>query len=309
MINENLPATPSKQRQRVMLITGMSGAGLSTALKALEDVGYEAVDNLRLNLVPELIRVAASEKARPLAIAIDSRNANFSVDELLTLQQTLSDRDNLDAKLMFLTCSIESLQKRFTSTRRRHPLAIDRPLTDGIRAERLMVEKLQDAADLVIDTSDLTIHELRRLVVEHFRPDKAVGLTLFVMSFSYGRGVPREADLVFDARFLKNPHYNPKLRPLTGQDPEIAKYIQTDPDYEPFRANLMKLLLPLLPRYQKEGKSYLTLALGCTGGRHRSVLLAEELATELVKNGYIVTIKHRELTRPPATDLKPQAET
>ncbi len=291
-------------RRRIVLITGMSGAGLSTALKALEDAGFEAVDNLRLKLVPELVKEEDTKELRPLAVAIDTRNVNFSVDEILRIREELAARSDLDVNLLFLECSNESLQHRFTSTRRRHPLAIDRPLTDGIKTEREMIESLRDAADLVIDTSSMTIHDLRRLVVEHYRPDKAPGLTLFVMSFSYGRGVPREADLALDARFLKNPHYVPKLRPLSGQDTDVAAYIQLDPDYEPFMESLTNLLLPLLPRYQQEGKSYLTIAVGCTGGRHRSVLVAEQLATNLASHGYIVGIGHRDMNKTTGSETR-----
>ena len=280
----------------LVLLTGMSGAGLSTALKAFEDLGYEAVDNLRLGLIPALLADGGSDKA--LAVAVDTRNPNFSVDELLHAYQDLAARPDLAVKLVFLESSDETLQQRFTETRRRHPLAIDRPVTDGIRRERELLWRLRDAADQMIDTSLLSVHDLRRIIVGHFRLDAAPGLTLFVTSFSYRHGVPREADLVFDARFLKNPHWDVKLRPLTGQTAEVAAYIQRDPDYAAFIQNLAQLLVPLLPRFQSEGKSYLTIAVGCTGGRHRSVLVAEELATLLAANGYIVGIGHRDLDRP-----------
>ncbi len=287
----------SLPRRRVVLITGLSGAGLSTSLKALEDAGYEAVDNLRLSLVPHLVNENAGQDRRPLAIAIDTRNAAFSAGAVLHIRESLAQRDDLEVFLLYLECSNESLQHRFTATRRRHPLAVDRPLTDGIKTEREMLEAIRDEADLTIDTSDLTIHDLRRLVVEHYRFDKTPGLTLFVMSFSYGRGIPREADLVLDARFLRNPHYVQKLRPLSGQNTEVARYIQNDPDYEPFLENTTNLLVPLLPRFQKEGKSYLTIAVGCTGGRHRSVLVAEQLATNIAGHGYIVGIGHRDILK------------
>lgn len=274
----------------------MSGAGLSTALKSFEDLGYEAVDNLRLGLVPALIEDSA-RAGRALAVAIDTRNANFSVDDLLRMDESLSAMPELDVKLLFLDCSDEALQQRFSETRRRHPLAIDRPVTDGIKREREMLWRLRDGADHVIDTSLLSLHELRRQIVGHYRTDNAVGLTLFITSFSYRHGVPREADLVFDARFLVNPHWNDKLRQLTGRDEAVATYIRRDPDYAAFTDNIIRLMLPLLPRYQQEGKSYLTLAIGCTGGRHRSVFIAEELSTLLAVHGYIVGVGHRDLDR------------
>ena len=189
------------------------------------------------------------------------------------------------------------MQRRFTETRRRHPLAIDRPVTDGIKREREMLWRLRDGADHVIDTSLLSLHDLRRHIVGHYRPDDSVGLTIFLTSFSYRHGVPREADLVFDARFLANPHWDPKLRPLTGRDEAVAEYIRRDPDYAAFTDNIIRLMLPLLPRYQQEGKSYLTLAIGCTGGRHRSVFIAEELTTLLAAHGFVTGIVHRDLDR------------
>ena len=283
-------------KRRVVLLTGMSGAGLSTALKAFEDLGYEAVDNLRLGLIPALIEDNAAAN-RPLAVAVDTRNANFAVDDLLRITENLTQNPVLDVKLVFLESSDETLQRRFTETRRRHPLAVDRPVTDGIKREREMLWRLRDTADHVIDTSLLSIHDLRRQIVGHFRIDNQSGLTLFITSFSYRHGVPREADLVFDARFLANPHWEVKLRPLTGKDAHVAEYIRQDPDYEAFIDHLSGLLLPLLPRYQQEGKSYLTIAVGCTGGRHRSVFVTEQLATILASHGYIVGIGHRDLDR------------
>jgi UPF0042 nucleotide-binding protein len=246
--------------------------------------------------VPALI-ADDSVADRPLAVAVDTRNATFTVEDLLTTVRALTARPELGVKLVFLECSDEALQRRFTETRRRHPLAIDRPVTDGIRREREMMWPLRNEADHVIDTSLLSIHDLRRLIVGHFRIDSAIGLTLFITSFSYRHGVPREADLVFDARFLANPHWEAKLRPLTGKDEEVAKYIQRDPDYAGFVAHMTALLVPLLPRYQQEGKSYLTIAVGCTGGRHRSVFIAEQLANILAANGYITGVGPRDLDR------------
>lgn len=285
-----------KQENTLVLITGMSGAGLSTSLKVFEDLGYEAVDNLRLGFVPELVE--RSEGRISLAVSIDTRNANFSVDEFLRIYHLLGQRPNLQVKLVYLECSDEALQRRFTETRRRHPLAVDRPVTDGIKRERDMLWRLRDEADQVIDSSNLSIHDLRRIIAGHYRLNNESGLSLFVTSFSYRLGIPREADLVFDVRFLLNPHWDPQLRGMTGQDREVAAYIEKDKDYQSFITHLVELILPLLPRYQLEGKSYLTIAIGCTGGRHRSVLVAEQLATILAGKGYIVGIGHRDMDRP-----------
>ena len=278
----------------VILVTGLSGAGLSTALKVLEDIGYEAVDNLRLGLIPDLVDFPEANK--PLAVAVDSRNAHFSADKFIEVLDTLRAREDIVAKLLFLECSDEALLHRFTATRRRHPLALDRPVLDGIEAERELMGRLHEAADHVIDTSVLTVHDLRRLIAGHYRLNKEAGLSVFVTSFSYREGVPREADMVFDVRFLDNPFWDPKLRPLDGRNPAVATYIQKDKDYQSFMDHLVGLLRPLLPRYQLEGKSYLTIAVGCTGGRHRSVFIAEQLATILAGSGYIVGIGHRDLT-------------
>ncbi len=286
--------TPAKRR--IILVSGMSGAGMSTALNIFEDLGYEAVDNLRLGLVPALIDDATTAK-RNLAVAIDTRNASFTVDDLLRVDHELAKRPDLQVSLLFLDCSNETLQQRFTETRRRHPLATGRPVTDGISAERELLRGLKNEADLVIDTSEISIHDLRRLITGHFRPEPTQSLTLFVMSFSYRHGVPREADLVFDARFLANPHWDPALRPATGREESVADYIRKDPDFTAFMKHLADLLLPLLPRYQQEGKSYLTIAVGCSGGRHRSVMVAEELGIMLKAGGYEVNIGHRDLDR------------
>lgn len=285
-------------RRRVVILSGMSGAGLSTALKVFEDLGYEAVDNLRLSLIPALIN-DVEISTRHLAIAIDTRNANFAVDDLLKVEAALRRRADLQASLLFLECSDDTLQQRFTETRRRHPLAFDRPVTDGIRREREMLWALKNEADHVLDTSQITIHELRRQIIGHYRFDHALGLTLFVTSFSYRHGVPREADLVFDVRFLANPHWDTALRPLTGREEKVAAYIRRDPDFQSFMDHLTQLLLPLMPRYQHEGKSYMTIAIGCTGGRHRSVFVAEELVTILAAHDFIVGVAHRDLDRTP----------
>lgn len=282
------------RRRPVQIITGMSGAGLSSALRVFEDLGYEAVDNLRLGLVPVLLD---GQDSHPLAIAVDTRNANFSVDAIARVYELLRGQDDLDPNLIFLECTDDRLQKRYTKTRRRHPLVQDGAVVDGIKRERELLKPLLEDADLVIDTTDLTTHDLRRLIAGHFPVDNKAGLSLFVTSFSYRYGLPREADLVFDVRFLRDPHNEKALRELTGQNPAVEAFIKGDEEYQDFMDKLLGLLLPLLPRYQQEGKSYLTIAIGCIGGSHRSVMITEQLATILASKGYIVGIGHRDIDK------------
>ncbi|MFD1624599.1 RNase adapter RapZ [Azospirillum griseum] len=281
---------------RIVLVTGLSGAGMSVALKALEDLGYEAVDNLRLSLVPALLQ-QADPRRRPLALVIDSRTRDFSAQSFLDEVTALRATTDLDVRLVFLDCGDEVLQRRFTETRRRHPLAEDRTVPDGIARERTLLHPLKEQADVTIDTTQLSIHDLRRILSGHFQRDAQAALQVFVTSFSFRLGLPREADLVFDVRFLTNPHYDPALRPLTGLDPAVAARVAGDGDFPAFFEHLTGLLRPLLPRYVQEGKSYLTIAIGCTGGKHRSVFVAERLAAWLKELGVRVNLNHRELSR------------
>jgi UPF0042 nucleotide-binding protein len=282
----------SSARLPLILVTGLSGAGHSTALRALEDLGYEAVDNLPLAFLntPEGFD-------RPMAIAVDSRTRGFTAEALLERIKRLRAEPRLKVTLVFLTCADEVLQRRFTETRRRHPLAQDRPVADGIRQERLLLEGLSAAADLVIDSSDLAIADLKRLMQGHFALDRRANLAIGVTSFSYRHGLPREADLVFDVRFLANPHYQATFRDLTGRDPAVGSYIEADPAFPRFFDDLTAMLLPLLPGFEREGKSYLTMAVGCTGGRHRSVFVAERLAAWLTAQGRPVSLRHRDIAR------------
>ena len=286
-------------RRRVVLVTGLSGAGRSTALNVLEDLGYEVVDNLPLAHADSVLDSApeAGQPAGPIALGIDIRTRNFAVGPFLELFERLKGDRRNRAELLFLTCDEEALARRFSETRRRHPLAQDRPLADGLTAERRLVMPLRAAAEPVIDTTALAPGELRQILEGHFRPEAVAGMSIVVMSFSYRRGLPRAADMVIDTRFLTNPHYDRELRPLTGMDPRVAAYVRADPDFEAFYARLKDMLLPLVPRYESEGKSYLTVAFGCTGGRHRSVALAEALAGELRALGRDVTLAHRDVAR------------
>ncbi len=295
--NSPAPDGGARPRVRLTLITGLSGAGRTLSLKALEDVGYEAIDNLPLSLIESLLYPLTQQRGgseRAIAIAVDFRQRNFSAKAFDQATAPLAARDDIDLNVVFLDCDNEVLARRFTETRRRHPLGEDRPVMDGITRERQLLAPIKDRADLLIDTSNLTVGELRALVGGHFRLADAPSLAVSVLSFSYRQGLPREADLVFDVRFLANPHYVDELRPLTGRDPGVGAYVAADPACEPFLASLSQMLETLLPLYQREGKSYLTVAIGCTGGRHRSVYSAEELTRRLTAAGHEVQVRHRD---------------
>ena len=287
------PAHANPRGADVVVVTGMSGAGKSLTLKWLEDLGYEAVDNLPLSLLGPLLR--GGEPGRPLAIGIDIRTRDFGAQSMMAELDRLHEETKVPLFLLFVDSDDEVLGRRFTETRRRHPLAVDRPLLDGISHERILVSPLKSRADLVIDTSSLPPAELRRVLAGHFQREAKAPLLLFVTSFSYRRGLPREADLVFDVRFLDNPHYQPALRPQSGKDEEVAAFIADDAGFAPFFDGLTALICPLLPRFTAEGKSYLTIAIGCTGGRHRSVYVAEKLAAWLREQGQQVDLRHRDL--------------
>ena len=280
----------------VVIVTGMSGAGRSTALKALEDLGYEAVDNLPLSLLSSLLS-PGNGGGRALAIGVDARTRDFGGAPFIEQLEALTTREDLHVRLLFLDCDSEVLQRRFSETRRRHPVTPDRRVTDGITGERRLLGPLRDRADEVIDTTDMAIGDLKRRLDSNYALDEAPGLAIFIMSFAYRRGLPHEADLVFDARFLKNPHYEEELRALTGQDAPIGEFIDRDPDFASYFGNLTRLLEPLLPRFSAEGKSYLTIGVGCTGGKHRSVYIAEKLKDWLTEQGERVIISHRDLNR------------
>ena len=277
----------------------MSGAGRTTALKVLEDLGYEAVDNLPLGLFDKLLATPgdAAAETRPLAIGIDSRTRAFDADAIV---ERLADlrAEGVEITLVFLDCSGTELTRRFSETRRRHPLALDRPAADGIAREREIVAPLRRAADIVIDTSDYAPRDLRRALAGRFARAGVDPLTLTILSFGFARGLPRDADLVFDMRFLANPHWDPMLRPLTGDDAAVAAYVAADPAFAPAFDAIADLLLLLLPRYGAEGKSYLTVAFGCTGGRHRSVFVAGRMAARLAAAGWTGSVVHRDKTSP-----------
>ncbi len=280
---------------RVVIVTGMSGAGKTQTLKALEDFGFEAVDNLPLSLLPSLIR-PEDVATRSLALGIDIRTRDFGFSPFVLAVERLRANPSIRIDIVFLDCDDDILTRRYTESRRRHPLAMDRPLIDGINRERELVADIRARPDcVVIDTSKLAIAEFRRILAMRLGLEADKGLVVFVTSFAYRNGLPREADLVFDVRFLSNPFYVDALKTLTGKDPDVAAYVAMDPAWPPFFAGLKSLLEPLLPRFAAEGKSYLTLAIGCTGGQHRSVFAAEKLTQWLKTLVGRVEIRHREL--------------
>lgn len=288
-----------QQARRILIVTGMSGAGKSTALKALEDLGYEAVDNMPVGLLSRLLAVTddnpTHDADRPLAVGIDARTRAFNAQRIVEQLKELESAVAMEAVVVFLDCAGDELARRFSETRRRHPIAQDRPVKDGIAHEREMLAPLRRWAQVVLDTTDDSVHQLRHRLSQLFALSRSARLTLTLMSFGFARGVPRDADMVFDMRFLRNPHWDEALRPMTGLDPPVGDYIAADPAYQDAYARILDLLQLLLPRYQLEGKAYLTIAFGCTGGKHRSVYLAEQAALTLRAAGYDLTVNHRDL--------------
>lgn len=279
---------------RILLVTGISGAGKSVTLKTLEDMGWEAVDNTPLPLIASVISSLRGEDHR-IVIGTDVRSRDFSVDHFREMFEALK-KGKCEVQLLFLDCDDDVLQRRFTETRRKHPLALDRPIIDGIVHERSLVSPLKELATTTLDTSQWSGGELRQQI-RNIYGEESPALSLFVSSFSFRHGVPRDADLIFDVRFLRNPFYDTQLRALSGLDAPVADFIESDPDFKGFFDRLTGLLLPLLPRYLQEGKSYLTVAVGCTGGQHRSVYVAEKLAGFLKQKEYKVGVRHRDLNK------------
>jgi UPF0042 nucleotide-binding protein len=287
--------SPAAGQPRLVMVTGLSGAGRSSALKALEDLGYDTADNLPLSLLPALL--GSKPPARPLALGISVAEHDRGVEAAIDALDRLDPETKHRLTLVFLDCDDDKLIQRYTETRHRHPAAGDRPISDGIALERRLAWPLRARADLAIDTTALSPGDLKRLLHGHFAIDSAPGIAIFVTSFSYRHGLPRNADLVLDVRFLRNPHYDAALAPLTGQDGKVADFIAADPDFISFFQGLCAWLGPLLPRYEGEGKSYFTIAVGCTGGRHRSVYVASRLGERLAELGFRATVDHRDLGR------------
>ena len=279
----------------LLLVTGVSGAGKSSTLKILEDLGYEAVDNLPVSMIGRL--VADGSFPHPIAIGIDIRTRDFESSKFPKELDHLLGHPTLNVTLLFLDCDDEILGRRFEETRRRHPLTKELSIKDSLRYEREILSRVKKKSGLVIDTSDLELKDLKRILGGHFALVDQTGPAIFVTSFSFRRGIPREADLVFDVRFLRNPYYNAELRSLSGIEQAVSDYIQEDRDFITFFDNLKCLIKPLIPRYAEEGKNYLTIAIGCTGGRHRSVFVAEILSMWLNSQVDRLQLIHRDLDK------------
>ncbi|ODU21405.1 MAG: RNase adaptor protein RapZ [Sphingomonas sp. SCN 67-18] len=296
--------------KRILLVTGMSGAGKSTALNTLEDLGWEVVDNLPLALLDRLLGTPPPEGAgdddRPLAFGMDTRTRGFDADAVIRRITRLRAAGIYDISTLFLDCGGAELERRYSETRRRHPLALDRPASDGIAREREILAPLRLWFDHVLDTTALSSNELQHDIRARFAGEQGAATTLLVTSFGFARGLPRNADLVFDMRFLRNPHWDRHLRPLTGLDPEVGEYIAEDPAYAEAVDRIGGLLEMLLPRYRREGKAYVTVAIGCTGGRHRSVHVAEQVAQRLREAGFSPTVAHRDLASRPKDAIEQQ---
>jgi UPF0042 nucleotide-binding protein len=289
-------ALEGKHPPELVLITGMSGSGKASVLKAFEDLGYYCVDNLPVELIPEFAQLAVqSSEIRRTALVVDVREGA----QLESLPGILrSVRRMIPTKVVFLEASDAVLLRRFSETRRPHPLGTDAPVKAALKAERRHLGAIRRFADLVIDTSKFNVHELRAHINQRFH-EQSAGKTILVscVSFGFRQGVPEDADLVFDVRFLPNPHFVPEFRPLTGRHPRVAKYIRSFPQTQEFVSRISDLLVYLLPHYIHEGKSYLTIAFGCTGGQHRSVMIAEEVGKRLRRAGYRVKVVHRDSPR------------
>ncbi len=280
---------------RVVLVTGPSGAGRSTAIHVLEDLGFEAIDNLPMGLLVRL--VDSSEPTRPMALGIDTRNRDFSTIGFIELAAKLGRMEDVDLTILYLDCSDEVLLRRFSETRRRHPVAADASPETGIRQEKELLAPIREVADTLIDTRTLNVHQLREEVERWFAPKGGRHLAVSIESFSYKRGLPRGLDMVFDCRFLANPYWRPELRDADGRNSDVATYVRSDPNFEAFFDRVVDLLIELLPAFREEGKAHLSIAFGCTGGQHRSVAVAEAVAKALAEGGQQVAIRHREMER------------
>jgi RNase adapter protein RapZ len=288
--------------RRLVVVTGLSGAGKLSVLRVLEDLGYETVDNPPVSLLEDL----ATHSTGNMAVGIDARTRGFDDAYVLEAMERLRSQPSLHPELVYAWADEVTLLRRYTESRRRHPLAPLGRVTDGIELEEHITARLRAAADLLVDTSDLPIPAMRRMIEQHFggEPGRSgqAAITVSVLSFAYPSGIPREADLVLDARFLRNPHYDAVLRLRTGLDPEVGAYVEADPDFPRFERLIYELADLLLPRFVLEGKKYATFAIGCTGGRHRSVRIAEKLAGHLRATGWRVAVTHTELARLPAAE-------
>ena len=290
----------ARRPPRLLLVTGMSGAGKSTVLDALEDMGWDIVDNLPVDLLQSFVHAPGECRVVPAAVAMDVRSRGFDAERLPEL---IRSTEGVAPEILYLDCAGGELVRRYDETRRRHPLAPDRPAEDGIARERTITAPLRNSADSVIDTTDLSPAELRDELRRRYGDDSDQPV-LTITSFAFARGISRTADLVFDLRFLLNPHWIDELRPLTGEDEAVLDYLRRDPAWNETMERIEALLIDWIPRYWAAGKSYVTVAFGCTGGRHRSVAAAVEMAERLRQAGFAPNVRHRDLASPPSDTIE-----
>lgn len=294
MIEPKDLVSDTRPTPQVLLVTGPSGAGRSTAVNALEDLGFEVIDNLPLSLLAPLLE---ARPVRPLALGLDTRNRDFTTDGLIAGIDTLTQKIGDALQVVYLDASDDALLRRFSETRRRHPLADQGAPILGIQSEKQLLASVRERADVLIDTTNLSPHGLRAEMDRQFAKGEGRFLGITVQSFSFKRGLPRGLDFVFDCRFLRNPHWEVDLRALDGTDPRVAAYVEADDRFGPFLAAIQNLVNVALPGHKEEGRSHVAIGFGCTGGKHRSVMFAERLAGSLAQDGWQVSKRHRELER------------
>jgi UPF0042 nucleotide-binding protein len=294
-------AMDASQEHRIVLVTGPSGAGRTTTINALEDLGYEVIDNLPLSLVERLTEGTALP--RPVALGLDVRNRDFNATALIELIDRLTRHPGVALEVIYLDCRPDELIRRYAQTRRRHPLAPAETPAEGIEREIDLLAPIRVRADVLVDTTEMSPHDLKAEIGRWFGRGETSRLAVSLQSFSYKRGLPRGVDMVFDCRFLTNPHWVPALRELDGRDPRVAAHVEADPRFEGFFEKLADLVQFLLPAQLQEGKAHLAIGFGCTGGQHRSVVVAEKLAMRLAEQGWPVAKRHRELERRSAASL------
>ena len=296
------PGPTDQNRCRFVIVTGPSGAGRSTAINVLEDLGFEAIDNLPLRLLPTLLDGPSED--RPMALGVDTRNRDLSTTALIDSVENLARLSHLSPEVLYLDCSRDVLLRRFSETRRRHPLAPAESPDVGIDREFDLLDPIRARASILIDTSDLNVHQLRAEVERWFAPVGPGRMAVSLHSFSYKRGLPRGIDMVFDCRFLNNPYWVPDLRGFDGRDAQVADYVAADARFTQFFEKTLDFTEFLLPAYAEEGKAHFSIGFGCTGGQHRSVTVTERLAQALAEKGWQVSIRHRELERRAAEGKK-----
>lgn len=288
---------PAPAQPQLLVVTGLSGSGKGSVLKNLEDLGYYSVDNLPIELIPKFAELTReSPSIRSAALAVDIREGK-SLRDFPALYARI--RRTIPAKLLFLEADDATIVRRFSETRRPHPLGTENSVARMVRSERRLLRPIRALADVILDTSKFNIHELREFIAEKFGEAKEGSkILVYVSSFGFRHGVPADSDLVFDVRFLPNPNYIPEFKKLSGRHPRVARYVRSFPQTQEFIQRITDLLVYLLPHYVREGKSYLTIAFGCTGGHHRSVMMAEQIRKNLARSGYRAKVTHRDLAKP-----------